>query len=161
MSDFSQSFPPVLGDHPSVLILGTLPGKESLRKQQYYGHPRNAFWRIIFDLFEGDFSEVYSERINFAKQNKIALWDVCHTAHRPGSLDSDIKKEVANTIPELLKDNPSIKLIAFNGQKAAQLYDKYFERSRELTYYTFLSTSPANASYSFEQKRENWRQFLG
>lgn len=160
MSDFSESFPPVLGREPRVLILGTLPGKESLRKQQYYGHPRNAFWPIIFDLFGGNLTEHYSEKLQFAKQNNIALWDVCHSALRPGSLDADISKEEANGIMELLDSHPSIRKIAFNGQKAAQLYDKYFVRREDISYFTLLSTSPANAAYSLVQKLENWRQII-
>ncbi len=157
MQDFSQSFPPILGDHPKVLILGTLPSKESLRKQQYYGHPRNSFWKIIYTLFNGNFSIDYSERIKFAKNCNIAVWDVCYSAFRVGSLDSEIKKERPNTIDLLLNKNSSIRLVAFNGQKAALLYDKYFDRIEGIAYVTLLSTSPANAAFSFEKKLENWK----
>jgi len=159
-SSFSQSFPPLIGKEARVLILGSLPGKESLRKQEYYAHPRNAFWPILFQLFAGQFSTAYQARVDFAKSQHVALWDVCQSAIRPGSLDANISKVSANDIDGVLKNNPSITHVAFNGQKAAQLYDKYFERQAHLSYACLLSTSPANASYSFEQKLANWGAFL-
>lgn len=161
MNDYSLSFSPVIGDAPRVLVLGTLPGKESLRRQQYYGHPRNAFWRIMFDLLGENTKDNYDDKLDFIKANNIALWDVCYSAYRPGSLDSHIKMEVANSIDELLKTHSSLKVIAFNGKKASDLFDKHFERRSDVQYYTLLSTSPANAAYSYEQKRENWSQIIG
>lgn len=158
MPTFSQSFQPVLGLEPRVLILGTLPGKESLRKQEYYGNPRNHFWKIIYTLFDAPLEEEYGAKIAFAKENKIALWDVCHRAVRASSLDSDIKEEQANEIGELLDKNPTIKTVAFNGQKAEKLFDKYFDRREEIKYLSLLSSSPANASYSYEKKLAQWRQ---
>ena len=49
MSDAVRSggFPPVVNRESRVLVLGTLPGPESLRQRQYYAQSRNAFWRIM------------------------------------------------------------------------------------------------------------------
>ena len=135
-----------------------MPSKKSLELQQYYGHPRNAFWKILFSLFSSDFSSDYNNRKSLAIENKIAIWDVCYTAIRKGSLDSDIKDEKPNNIDKLIIENPSISTIAFNGQKAAKLYDKYFLKSDNINYMTLLSTSPANAKYSFEEKLKDWSQ---
>jgi len=155
--DFSQSFLPIIGSIPKILILGTMPGKESLKKQQYYAHPRNVFWKIIFTIFNGSFSLDYSDRIKFVKENKTALWDVCSTCFRPGSLDSNIKEEVPNKVHSLIQQNTTINRIIFNGQKSEKLYKKHFENLHNKKYFTALSTSPANASYTFEQKLENWK----
>ena len=58
------SFPPIIDDHSEIIILGSIPGVKSLEKQQYYGHPQNKFWKIIFELFNEEFTEDYTERIN-------------------------------------------------------------------------------------------------
>ena len=155
--DYSQSFNPVIGSSPNSLILGTMPGQESLKQQQYYAHPRNVFWKIIFKIFNGNYSTDYSKRIDFVKENKIALWDVCSTCFREGSLDSDIKEEFPNKIHQLIQQNLMISIIIFNGQTAEKLYKKHFEYLENKKYFTALSTSPANASYTFEQKLENWK----
>lgn len=155
-----KSFAPIIGNNPKVLILGTLPGKESLRLQQYYGHPRNAFWKILFSLFNEEECDYYEEKVAFLKRNNIALWDVCMAANRKSSLDVDIKNEEPNAIISLLETHPSIRVIGFNGKKAEQLYKRYFTKNEDINYRTLLSTSPANATYTFSEKRTNWKTIL-
>lgn len=138
--------------------MGTLPSKLSIKLQQYYGHPCNSFWKILFTLFNDTFSSNYDNKKSLAIENNIAIWDVCYTAIRKGSLDSAIKEESPNKIDELIALNPSISTIAFNGQKAAKLYEKYFKKYDDINYITLLSTSPANAKYSFEEKLKDWSQ---
>lgn len=156
--EHSASFPAVAGEDPRLLILGTLPGQESLRQQQYYAHPRNAFWKILFQIFHNDFIPDYSERLTFLKKHTIALWDVCRTGVRKGSLDSNIKHEIPNAINLFIEKHSTIKTVFFNGKKAEHLFGKFFEQKAHINYITLLSTSPANARYTFEQKLENWRQ---
>lgn len=160
MENVSQSFSPIIGDTPRVLILGTLPSKVSLERQQYYGHPQNKFWRIIYALFEGDYQEDYKKKVDFAKEQQIAIWDVCYTAVRPGSLDAHISAEKPNCIDEILQELPSISLIAFNGKKSEQLFFKYFKKTEGISYVTLLSSSPANAAYSFVQKLDDWKKII-
>lgn len=154
--EYSQSFTPIIGSQAHTLILGTLPGQESLRKQEYYGHPRNAFWPILFELFGESLTDNYNTKLAIAREHHIALWDVCHRAIRPGSLDVDIKKEQANPLHDLLERHRSINTIVFNGKKAQALYDKYFTRLPYISYHTLLSTSPANASFSYQEKLKDW-----
>jgi len=135
-----------------------LPSKKSLELQQYYGHLRNAFWKILFTLFSKQFSLDYDHRKSLAIGNSIAIWDVCYSAVRKGSLDSAIKEEIPNNIDELIIENSLISTIAFNGQKAAKLYGKYFPKVENIDYITLLSTSPSNAKYSFEEKLKDWSQ---
>lgn len=87
------------------------------------------------------------------------LWDVCKSAFRPGSLDSSIKKEEPNPIPELIESHPELRLIVFNGKKAAQLFEKYFSQL-DIAKMTMLSTSPANASFSVEDKLISWARMM-
>ena len=155
-----QSFEPIIGEKPRVLILGTIPGKDSLRKNEYYGHARNSFWKIIYQLQGQTFETDYKLKTNFLKENGIALWDVCRSANRKSSLDVDIKDEQPNAIAALIEANPTIKTIAFNGQKAEKLYFNYNPKIEHLTYLTLLSTSPANAAFSFEQKIVDWGRVI-
>jgi hypoxanthine-DNA glycosylase len=155
-----ESFPPIVGKNARILILGTMPGKDSLRLNEYYANPRNTFWRLVYKLEDSEIQIDYQSKIEFLKQNEISIWDVCHKATRETSLDADIKDEVPNNIQDFLVANPSVEIIAFNGKKAEKLYDKYFERSGNIKYLTLLSTSPANASYTFQEKLEDWGRLM-
>lgn len=157
-------FPPVLGREPRLLVLGTMPSVKSLTEQQYYGHPRNAFWWIISKLCDFPLDLPYESRIKHAMASGIAIWDVAHSCHRPGSLDANIDQStlVANDIPQLLRDNPSIELVAFNGQAAAKLFKKFIgELSFSDGTLVLPSTSPANAGMKREDKLEKWKVLQG
>ena len=138
-------------------MLGTLPGEESLRQVRYYAHPRNLFWPVIHALFGAEPSDIYEERLAFVTAHRIALWDVCAMAERRASLDTEIKREVPNTIHELLDANPDIATVAFNGGTARRLYDRHFTRRPGITYLHLPSTSPAHASLTFAQKVARWQ----
>jgi len=155
-----QSFQPIIGNKPKILILGTLPSIKSLELKQYYGNPHNSFWKIIFTIFKQDYSSSYNDKKSLVIRNNIAIWDVCHSANRSGSLDSKIQDVIPNKIDELIQEYPTINKIGFNGQTAAILYEKYFTNFENIKYLKFLSTSPANARYNFQQKLENWSHIL-
>jgi hypoxanthine-DNA glycosylase len=152
-----RSFAPIIGENPRALVLGTLPGEESLRQLRYYAYPRNLFWPVIHALFGATPSEIYEERLAFVIAHRIALWDVCAMAERRASLDTEIKREVPNTIHELLDANPGIAIVAFNGGTARRLYDRHFTRRPGITYLHLPSTSPAHASLTFAQKAARWQ----
>jgi hypoxanthine-DNA glycosylase len=140
-----------------VLVLGTLPGEESLRRAEYYAHPRNLFWPIVFALFGETPPADYAARLTFVASRRIALWDVCAMAERRASLDSEIKRETPNPIHDLLDAHPDIRAVAFNGDGARRLYDRHFTRRPELLYLRMPSTSPAHASLRFAEKLDRWR----
>lgn len=156
---YSAGFPPILGFNPRILILGTLPGAESLKQQQYYAHPQNAFWKMLEALFSIPASASYVQRCEGVKAAQLAIWDVCHSAYRPGSLDSAISAEtvIANDIQGLLAENPTIKLIAFNGNTAATLFKKHIKTLLQVDTITLPSTSPTHASMRFAEKLERWQ----
>lgn len=154
----SFSFPPISSAEATLLILGTMPGTKSLELQQYYGHPRNNFWPIIFKILNEDFTDNYESRKSILLKNNIALWDVLQFCDRIGSLDSAIKNEISNDFNIFLEEHPNIKTIVFNGQKAAALFKKYVVLSRSYELITLPSTSPANAGKTFASKLNEWKK---
>jgi TDG/mug DNA glycosylase family protein len=151
-----RSFPPIVDACSRVLVLGTLPGEESLRRQQYYAHPRNLFWPIIFALFDATPPAVYGERLAFVASHGIGLWDVCEVGERERSADTTIRMERPNAIDRLLDEHARIRAIAFNGTAARRLHDRDFPRRSELTYLALPSTSPAHATIDFAGKLARW-----
>lgn len=159
MSDTScrvTGFPPLADWNSRILVLGTMPGVRSLTDQQYYAHPRNAFWPILFAVCGEEFRTDYPARLELLRRKGIALWDVCYSCDRSGSLDSRIRQEVPNDISGLLKQYPAIRTIVFNGNTSAGLYKKYFSQLPQYDYFQMPHTSPAYASLTFEQKKEKW-----
>ena len=117
------SFPPVVGPETRVLILGSLPGEVSLAQRQYYGHPRNQFWRLVGEVIgAADLAAVaYLARLEILRASGVGLWDVIASAVRPGSLDGAIRDHEANPLTELIGDLPALRVVAFNGGTAAML----------------------------------------
>lgn len=154
-----DSLSPIADKNSKILILGSIPGKQSLEKQQYYGNNRNAFWKIIYTLFGGEYKDEYEEKIKFAKKNNIALWDVIENCNREDSLDSNIKNENPNDFESFLKQYPNIKHVFFNGAKAYDVFKKKvgFDRFKHITFEKLTSTSPAN-TISFDRKLEEWKK---
>lgn len=155
----SVGFEPVANSDARVLVLGTLPGQVSLQKQEYYAQPRNAFWRIMGDLFGLDPHAAYEERKARLVAAGIALWDVCHSAHRPGSLDTSIREDVPNDLAAFLGSHGRIRLIGFNGAKAADLFRRKVKLPGPLAAIPVVllpSTSPAHAAMPYEEKLKRW-----
>ncbi len=150
------SFAPIINKNSKILILGTMPGIKSLEEQEYYAHPRNAFWKIMFRLFQKDFSENYEDRKNLILENRLALWDTLKLCYREGSLDTNIKDEEANEIHGLLEKYHNIHSLIFNGKNAEKYYRRYFKKRLNIRYLTLPSTSPANATKSFDEKLAEW-----
>ena len=159
MQNRISSFPPIVDETSKILILGSIPGVKSLEKQQYYAHPQNKFWKIIFELFHEDFTDNYEERINILKKNHIALWDVIDSCERKGSLDSEIKNEEANQIEELLEQYPDITAIFCNGRKSYKNLQKVLGKNFKIPIILMPSTSPLH-TVSFEKKLEDWKSIL-
>jgi hypoxanthine-DNA glycosylase len=151
-----RSFPPIIDAQARVLVLGTLPGEESLRRGEYYAHPRNLFWPIVFALFGEPPALSYAERLAFLTAHRIAAWDVCELGERERSADTTIRLERPNAIDRLLDQHPLIRAVAFNGTTAQRLYAHHFARRAALTYLALPSTSPAHATIDFSAKLTRW-----
>jgi len=158
------SFAPVSNNDARVLILGSMPGKESLRQNQYYAHPSNAFWKIMGELVGARPSLPYAERLRILKSSGIALWDVLGSCEREGSLDSDIRKESANDFASFLKQHPHITRVFFNGAKSEHSFKRFVLGKQSLpplTYQRLPSTSPAHAGMRYEEKLKVWKEVIG
>ncbi|MBH5319847.1 DNA-deoxyinosine glycosylase [Paenibacillus sp. GSMTC-2017] len=165
------SFPPLIDERAKVLIAGTAPSVKSLEHGQFYGHPQNYFWRVVYGLFQVRESTedeypapdpIYENRITFLQSHRLSLWDVIASCEREGSLDVNIKGELLNDIPNLLIQYPDIRCIAFNGSKAYDTFQKNFREHpvlKEVTLLKLPSTSPIPTKYmrSLEDRINAWR----
>lgn len=161
-----RCFAPIANRNAHTLILGSLPGRQSLRMQQYYAHPRNAFWKLITAIFDADPASSYPRRARLLKTHGIALWDVCAAAERPGSLDSAIVSATPNDFEEFFRAHPGIRRVLFNGRKSEEIFRRHVlpgirARFPRMEYHGLPSTSPAHAGLSFEKKLARWRALLG
>lgn len=159
MNEADVGFAPILGENPRVLVLGTLPSQRSLAAQQYYGHPQNAFWWIMSELFGFSYELPYEERTAHVRSAGIAVWDVIRAAVRPGSMDADIEASSveANDFTTLLAQQPSLRLLAFNGQAAQKLFKKHVNAAWTGESLLLPSTSPAYAAMTRNEKLIRWQ----
>ncbi len=153
------SFPPIINEQSKILILGTMPGKDSLKFNEYYAHSRNAFWKIMFTLFNQPFSSDYKTKQALLLNNNIALWDILKACERESSLDSDIIGEEPNDLEILLKNHPQINHLIFNGKSAVNYFMKY-KKENSLPFKVLPSTSPA-FTISIERKLSEWSIITG
>ena len=162
-----RSFPPVLGPAPTVLILGSMPGRASLAAAQYYAHPQNSLWRILDRSGILDAASPYDERLAALARARIALWDVLATCDRPGSLDASIvaESEVPNDVAGLLCRESTIECVLLNGTKAETAFRKHIlaQLPEDVTArpkcVRLPSTSPARA-IPFDAKLAAWSEAL-
>ena len=152
-----QGLPPVICDTTVLLVLGSFPGVASLAAQQYYGHPQNHFWRIQAALFAGEPVPVdYETRMQWLLIRGVGLWDVYGSCKREGSLDTSIRHAQVNDFAGLARRFPGLRAIAHNGGESWR-HARHSE-SVGLPVFKLPSTSPANASWSFERKLAAWRE---
>ena len=156
-----QGLPPIVDDRAQILILGNMPSVMSLAAQQYYGNPRNGFWRITGDIFEFDPSSTYEERTAALRGRGVAVWDVLRLCRREGSLDSAIESDSmkANDFDSFFAAHPAIVRVFFNGAAAEKNFDRLAGIDRPLRYHRLPSTSPAQ-TMRYEDKLRKWREAL-
>jgi TDG/mug DNA glycosylase family protein len=155
------SIAPIVDDGTLVLVLGSMPGAVSLQKQQYYAHPRNAFWRIMGDLLGFDAHADYGRRLAGLRSAGIGLWDVLRVCERTGSLDSAIMRDgmEPNDFDDLFAAHPGITRVFFNGAKAERVFLRLVAPVLRTTvsHRRLPSTSPAHAAMTYDAKLAAWR----
>ncbi len=160
--DIITGFPFSAGGGARVLVLGSMPSRESLHRRQYYAHPRNAFWPVMGALFGAGPELPYTQRLAMLRTAGVALWDVAHRCIRPGSLDADIIEVQTNDFAYFFMLHPHIRHIFFNGRKAEEMYRRLVLPGlsaawRDLPRTCLPSTSPAHAALSLAEKLAEWQ----
>jgi hypoxanthine-DNA glycosylase len=148
--------------HTRLLVLGSFPGATSLARQQYYAHPQNGFWRILQAIWpsspQAECVDSYEKRSAWMLDRGLGVWDVYASCEREGSLDTAIRHPQVNDFVDLQRRCPALQVIAHNGGES-------YRHARHmaalgLPVYRLPSTSPANASWSFERKLAAWREVV-
>jgi hypoxanthine-DNA glycosylase len=156
VSERLVGLPAVIGRETRVLVLGSFPGAASLAAAQYYAHPRNHFWPVLSAIWGVDLGALpYRARVAEVQRRGLGLWDIYGACRREGSLDTAIEDAELNDFASLAKRAPLLRAVAHNGGESARAMPQL----RELGYDVLRlpSTSPANASWSFERKLAAWR----
>ncbi len=152
-----QGLPPVVASNTRLLVLGSFPGLASLQAEQYYGHPRNHFWPLLGAIWGVNLASMaYADRLTEALRRGLGVWDVYASCERIGSLDRAIRNAAFNGFGALQRTAPQLQHVAHNGGESARAR----RHLQALGYHVHRlpSTSPANASWSFERKLAAWRE---
>ena len=156
MRPLKRSFPPVVDPRTRLLVLGSLPGEESLARQRYYANSRNHFWRLMSGVIGRDLVPLdYEARLQALLDARVGLWDSVGTARRKGSLDSAIREHEPNALAELARSLPELRAIAFNGGTSAKIGMKALGGGTTATLIPLPSSSPAY-TLPFEKKLQAW-----
>ncbi len=156
-------FPPIVSSDSRTLILGSYPSLESLRRQQYYAFSRNAFWPILFALYDMEYSDDYEVKKALILEHRLALWDVLYSHDGTSSADQDITNPHINDFEAFFAKYPDISRVFFNGAAAEKLFLTSVPETAcpgVLSFMRLPSTSPRNARFSLAQKTELWRVLL-
>ncbi|HBR04061.1 MAG TPA: DNA-deoxyinosine glycosylase [Ruminiclostridium sp.] len=152
-------FNPVYNTESRILILGTFPSVASRAEQFYYGHPKNRFWKVLSELTGNSLPETVEEKKALLFKKRIALWDVLKSCDIELSKDSSIMNPVVNDFDDILKET-SVQAIFTNGKKAEELYKRLCFPKTHVKSRCLPSTSPANASWSYERLLQAWSTIL-
>ena len=155
-----RGLPPILDGQTKCLVLGTIPGAESLKRKEYYANPRNQFWRITEALFGINHTSTYSERKRELLGRGIGLWDVLESCDRLGSADGKIRNPKINCLDTFLDTHSSIKAVFFNGKRPRRLVKSLMSRPLDEKRYGLVvlpSSSSSNTRYSLTEKVEIWK----
>ncbi|MCP5452884.1 MAG: DNA-deoxyinosine glycosylase [Spirochaetaceae bacterium] len=164
MDRMLAGFDPVVDDRTRILVVGSMPGTESIRRGEYYAHPRNRFWRMVEAVLGIPSSLPYDDRLRCLNDSGIGLWDVLSSCERRGSMDAYIRRrsEIYNDFASLLRMRRGIRAICCNGVKAYDSFSRHIMPSIEasiaerLSIVRLPSTSPANAAYLYEDIVMSW-----
>ncbi len=159
--------PPVFREDAEILILGTMPGNDSLSAGMYYTNSSNYFWNFIYRILLTDYpgwknfdiSLSMQERYLLLLENKVALWDVVSDCFREGSLDSKIIDPKFNPIADLIEGS-NIKAVLCTSVKT-RLYLKQSKEDKKIhvPIEVIGSSSASNWTNPFETLN-HWKMII-
>lgn len=150
-------FDPIVDKNTKIIILGTLPGPESLATNQYYASPNNCFWRIIFDIFNQLPIVDYNSKCGFLLEHKMGIWDVMGSANREGYADSNIQNFIPNDFGTFIKKHSQLRGFIFNGGKAEDAFRNAFPSLYTTTKHELVLSSSGALAKKYIEKRDNWK----
>jgi hypoxanthine-DNA glycosylase len=154
----ATGFAPVVDPGVHTLVLGSFPSTASLDAGQYYGHPRNQFWRLMGAVLDEPLADLaYPDRLARLLAHQVGLWDVIAECEREGSLDSAIRDAVPSALGPLLDGLPALRRVFFNGATAGRSR-RWFDARGHATF-VLPSSSPA-LTIPFEAKLARWRTIV-
>lgn len=95
-----------------ILILGSYPGEVTIRRQEYYSHSGNQFWKLL-GIDRG--LDYESKKRELLKRG-IGVWDMFESVERKGSSDKNIKSGVLNDFKNIWNEYDNLDLIVINGK---------------------------------------------
>lgn len=147
---------PVVDARTRLVVLGSFPGVASLGAAQYYAHSRNHFWPLLSAIWGVDLgTRPYPQRLAAVLERGLGLWDVYAACRREGSLDRAIEAAEFNDFARLRREAPALRAVVHNGGESARARRRL--EALGLAVERLPSSSPANASWSFERKLAAWR----
>jgi double-stranded uracil-DNA glycosylase len=151
-----QALPLVADARCRLLVLGSLPGRQSLAQQRYYAHPRNQFWALMSPVVGADLVAMdYAARLDAVRAAGVGLWDVVGAARRRGSLDSALRDVQPRDLQAVMARLPALRAVAFNGASALAIGQRQLAGQDRVPLIALPSSSSAHA-IGLEAKRESW-----
>ena len=146
----NHEFPPVFDKRSRVLMLGTMPSPKSRKTAFTTATPETGLAGSGPGVSKS-LPQTREEKISFALEHKIAVWDVLASCDICGADDGSIQNPVPNDMSVIL-EQADIQAVFATGAKAYVLYKKYCREKTQLEAVRLPSTSPANCRISLR----NW-----
>ena len=147
-STIVEGFPPLMCHEPRVLILGTIPGKNSISANEYYYDNGNRMWKMLAKLATQELPTNYTEKKVLLEHLHVVLWDYYQFGERTNP----------NDIVGFVRKNPTITKIAINGYGKYNMFGEKLQNQfgQSIKVFRLPETSGLNASWTLEKLCQDW-----